>query len=334
MSLWRELRVANKKVVFIALLLSTFLFIAGCDKEGNVVVTDKSDINENQAFQFPLTITDSANRSVTFKESPKRIVTVNPADMEIIYALGGEVVGRPQNSTGTTRPKEAEVAVDIGFPLAINFERIVALKSDLFIGHKRLNTKDVPTLEALGLNVLLTQGDSVDEIISLIEMYGDILDKKDEADALINAIEKEIAEMLAEQQEKQVRALILFGTPRETMAALPQSLAGNLFELVGVENICKDLPGLKAYPTYAQLSLERILEADPDVIYFMSIGDDEKPFKQFQAEMSLIPVWNELTAVKNDRLINLPYELFGANPGPRIVESLQFLKNSLDNLDY
>lgn len=334
MFLWSEFRTAKKKVIFITLLLLVFLFAAGCNKEGNVAITDKSDINENQISQFPLTIIDSANRSVTFQESPKRIVTVNPADMEIIYALGGEVVGRPQNSTGTTRPKEAEAAADIGFPLAINFERIAALKADLFIGHKRLNIKDVPTLEALNLNVVLTRGDSVDEIIGLIEMYGDVLDKKDEADALIHTIEKEITEILAEQQEKPARALILYGTPSETMAALPQSLAGNLFELVGVENICKDLPGLKAYPTYAQISLERILEADPDVIYFMSMGDDEKPFKQFQAEMSLVPVWNQLTAIKNNKLINLPYELFGTNPGPRIVESLQFLKNSLDSLEF
>jgi len=308
--------------------------VIGCGEQGNATIIDKNDIDENQTSPFPITIIDSANRSVTFEESPKRIVTVNPADMEIIYVLGGKVVGRPQKSVGEVRPPEAAVAEDVGRPQVINFEKISALRADLFIGHKRLNIKDVPTLEALNLNVVLTQGDSVDEIIDLIAMYGSILNKQEQANALINTIKEKVAEVSEGNQGRNVKALILFGTPNETMAALPQSLGGNLFELVGVENICKDMPGLKTYPTYAQLSLERILEADPDVIYFMSIGDDKKPFEQFQAEMSHLPVWNELTAIKNDKLINLPYDLFGTNPGPRIIESLQFLKNSLDSLGY
>jgi len=66
----------------------------------------------------------------------------------------------------------------------------------------------------------------------------------------------------------------------------------------------------------------------------MSMGDADKALKQFEDEMSLIPAWNELNAVKNGNLIILPHELFGANPGPRIVDSLEFLKNSLNSLEY
>ncbi len=324
----------KRLVILIILVLAPFLFISGCTGQNDNAITDADNADQQQASQFPLTITDFANRSVTFKKSPKRIVTVNPADMEIIYALGGKVVGRPQKSFGDVRPPEAEKAEAVGRPQVINFEKVSALKADMFVGHKRLNVKDVPTLEALGLNVVLTQGDSVDEVIDLIGMYGNILNKQEQANALVNTIEQEIEKTVKGNQRRDVKALILFGIPNETMAALPQSLAGNLFELAGVENICKGMPGLKTYPTYAQLSLERILEADPDVIYFMSMGDDAKPFERFQAEMANVPAWNKLTAIKNDRLINLPYELFGTNPGPRIVESLQFLQNSLNSLGY
>lgn len=334
MFIWSEFCTARKITVFSILLLLALLLMAGCNSQGDVVDTDKSDIKENQTSHYPLTITDSANRNVTFEESPKRIATVVPADMEIIYALGGEVVGRPQNTSGVIRPQEAATAKDIGFPILINFEKTASLQPDLFIGHKRLNMKDVPTLESLNMDVVLTQGDSLEEIISLIKMYGDILDKEEEANKLVANIEKEIAEIVADNLDRSARVLILFGTPSETMAALPQSLAGNLFEMVSAENVFKDLPGLKTYPTYAQLSLERIFEANPDAIYFMSMGDAEKALKQFEDEMSLIPAWNELNAVKNGNLIILPHELFGANPGPRIVDSLKFLKNSLNSLEY
>lgn len=337
-------RRARKITFSIIIFPLIFLLMVGCNEQGNVSDTDKNDVNDkellsekvndDQTSHFPLTISDSANRSVTFEERPKRIVTVIPADMEIIYALGGEVFGRPKNSSGTIKPPEVESAEDIGHPIEINFEKIAALKADLFIGHKRLNIKDVPTLESLNSNVVLTQGDSVEEIKNLIEMYGNILNEKEKAKTLINTIEKEIAEISSENKDKRPKVLILFGTPNETMSALPKSLAGNIFELAGAENISKDLPNLEAYPTYAQLSLERILEANPDAIYFMSMGESDKALKQFQSEMSLIPAWNELSAIKNDNLIILPHDLFGANPGPRIVDSLQFLKDSLNSLKY
>ncbi len=323
--------------IFIVLLMAIFLLAPGCSNEGEDVtrvIADENDFNLEAKGQFPLMITDSAERKVLFAESPKKIVTVIPADMEIIYALGGEVVGRPQKSFGEVRPPEAAGVEEIGRPQIINFEKIAALDADLFIGHKRLNAKDVPTLESLGMNVLLTQGDSAKEIIDLIKMYGLILDKEAAANELIDNIETEIEKISREFEGQTIKALILYGTPNETMAALPMSLAGNLFEIAGIQNIYQDMPGLKTYPTYAQLSLERILEADPDVIYFMFMGDDVKPFEQFQSEMALVPAWNGLTAIKNDRLIVLPYELFGTNPGPRIVDSLHYLQDTLKDLGY
>ena len=132
---------ADNLRILLVLLLGVFLLAAGCgnDKvDGTGVI-----VEEETEGQFPLTITDSAQRKVLFAESPQRIATVIPADMEIIYALGGEVVGRPQKSFGEVRPPEAATAEEIGRPQIINFEKIAALETDLFIGHKRLNAKDV-----------------------------------------------------------------------------------------------------------------------------------------------------------------------------------------------
>ncbi|SDZ35531.1 iron complex transport system substrate-binding protein [Evansella caseinilytica] len=334
-------------VGFMLLLLLLF-FLSGCSTEQPADSNADDSSSEDQHAQedelvdaepeeeetvYPLTITDLAGREITFERRPERIVSVIPADMEIIYALGGEVVGRPQATNGTVEPEEAAAVEEIGYPLGINYETIVSLQADLFIGHTRLNVDDVSTLQALELNVILSQGDSMDDIKNLIHMYGDLLDRKAEANALIADIEKQVADITAVQREEPVKVLILFGTRDETMAALPQSLAGNLFELAGAENISAGLPHLDNYPTYAQLSLERILEADPDAIYFMAHGDAEEAKQRFEMEMSANPAWNNLNAVKNNNIIVLPHELFGTNPGPRIVDALAFLKDSLDSLE-
>lgn len=332
------------------LLLMLVLILVGCsnteetansaptetEKQGEVEeVNNEEHVDEEVVGgALPFTIIDHAGREVTFEKYPERIATVIPGDMELIYSLGGEVIGRPQISSGIFRPAEVESVEEIGFPLEINFEKLVSLQADLFIGHARLNFDDVATLESLGIDVILTKGDSLEDITSLIDMYGKILNRTSESESLLTTIEDRINEITASNnRETPLRTLVLFGTRDETMAALPQSLAGNLFDIAGAENIARDFPKLDLYPTYAQITHERILEANPDAIYFMAHGDAEEALQQFQSEMATNPIWNHLDAVKSDNLIILPQELFGTNPGPRIVDALEFLKESIDSIE-
>lgn len=333
----KKSKVSSRILTLISLGLSLVLFV-GCNTKptssNEKIVEEKTVKLAEDLNQYPLTIVDLADREVTFESMPERIVTVVPSDMEIIYALGGEVVGRPLSSSGIVRPEQAATLPEVGYPLGVNFEVITSLEADMFIGHARLNLGDVQTLESLGIEVVLTKGDSLEDIKSMIKMYGHILERQEEALRLIDEIDRKVTEMTSNKRENPIKALILFGTRDETMAALPQSLAGNLFELAGAQNISDGLPRLDMYPTYAQLSLERVLEADPDVIYFMAHGDAEVAKQQFEKHMADNPGWNNLTAVKKNNIIVLPHELFGTNPGPRIVDALDFVINSLNNLEY
>ncbi|RKJ16157.1 ABC transporter substrate-binding protein, partial [Butyricicoccus sp. 1XD8-22] len=46
----------------------------------------------------------------------------------------------------------------------------------------------------------------------------------------------------------------------------------------------------------------------------------------FIKEMKKNAGWKDLDAVKNERFIILPSDLFGTNPGTRVTESLEFLQ--------
>ena len=70
-------------------------------------------------------------------------------------------------------------------------------------------------------------------------------------------------------------------------------------------NIADDNEGL-----LEDLSLESVIEADPDYILVMTMGS-EKNAKTYMAEnIENTPAWSELSAVKNGRYIYLPKDLF------------------------
>ena len=70
-----------------------------------------------------------------------------------------------------------------------------------------------------------------------------------------------------------MKALLVYGAPGTYLAALPASLSGDILEKQAEKYIASDFPETKEYPQYAQLSVERIIEANPDVIYLITHGD-------------------------------------------------------------
>ena len=66
--------------------LVLMLLLGGCSQAAPV---------EKGSGQGALKIKDFTGRTLSFDESPQRIVALSTGDMSILYALGGEAVGRP-----------------------------------------------------------------------------------------------------------------------------------------------------------------------------------------------------------------------------------------------
>ncbi|GIN97218.1 iron compound ABC transporter iron compound-binding protein [Siminovitchia terrae] len=276
-------------------------------------------------------VTDFADRTVTFEHVPERIVALSNGDIDIVYAFGDEVVGRP-NSNGGIAIKEAENAEEVGSTHSIDIEKITALQPDVVLGGYPMNLKDVPAIEGTGAKVILTGANSVDDIKKQVGLLGEVLGKEDKSKEIIADIDHKVEEIQSELPEEKPRVLLVYGAPGTNMAALPNSLSGNLLEMAGGENIASDYPGLDSYPQYAQLNTERIIESNPEIILLMSHGNPEEVKDSFTNEMKKNAGWKDLDAVKNDRFIILPSELFGTNPGTQVTESLEFLQKTFKEM--
>ncbi|WP_256760230.1 ABC transporter substrate-binding protein [Cohnella sp. WQ 127256] len=264
--------------------------------------------------------------ALTLNKVPQRIVTLASSDTEIIAALGGNIVGR-STVLGKIYPPEAASIPEVGSAHGINFETLATLKADLVIGSPSLQAQ-VATIEKLGAKVLLNSHNAYNDIQNSIRLYGEVLGKSEEAVKLIKGMDDKLKKVQLNQPKTKPKTLILYGAPGSFVVALPSSYPGNFLEMAGGENVAAKFPKMDTMPQYAELSMERIVAADPDVIYLITHGDPVEVKASFKKELENNPAWKNLGAVKSGQFEVLPNELFAANPGLRAPEAI----NSLNEL--
>src|SRR5690606_13532776 len=98
-------------------------------------------------------------------------------------------------------------------------------------------------------------------------------------------------------------------------AARGDSYVGNMVRLLGAENIAAEEPDSFRLPGFSEYSLERVVEADPDII--IAIRPGPVPNVTTQA-LSTSPVWNSLTAVQEGRVHEVDPIVYIQSAGPRV----------------
>ncbi|PHD68574.1 iron-hydroxamate ABC transporter substrate-binding protein [Bacillus toyonensis] len=312
----------KKSITLCTAILSVFFLLIGCNAKGN----DKASATKTEKGKEKIEITDPSGRKVTFDKTPESFATLSMGDMDIIHALGGKIIGRPD--TKLTLPEELKKAQVIGNAHQPNFEQIASLKPDVLVANNGFQ-KNVPTVEGQGTKVVISTANSVQDIQKNIEIYGAVMKKEDKA--------KELNQKMNDQMKKyekksDVKALLVYGAPGTYLAALPTSLSGDILEKTGGKNIAAGFPEMKEYPQYAQLSVERIIETNPDVIYLITHGDPNSVKKAFEGEMMKNEAWKNLDAVKQNRVVILPPDLFGSNPGTKVTEAMDFMYKSIQDV--
>lgn len=322
-----------RKMTAVLISAAWVIILAGCaagaterDPAANITQQARSV----QAVDDGIAVIDAAGRELKFQKPPERVVSMIPADLEIVHQLGGTVVGGAAGVMDDLGDIGLGKVTEAGDAHNLDFEKILSLQPDLVIGHADLNAKDAGTFESLGMKLLLSKADSYEDIIATIAMYGGLLGREEQASELVTALEERTAAIAPLQEE--VRALIVFGSTESFMAALPGSISGSLLKRLGGINIAEGLPGIERYPEYAQLSMERVVSGNPDIIFFIAHGEAEAVKSKFEEEMKSNDAWRNVNAIKQNRLVILPQELFSTNPGLRVAEALEYMHASLSSV--
>ena len=126
------------------------------------------------------------------------------------------------------------------------------------------------------------------------------------------------------------RALIVWTAANDLYTALPTSFIGDLVKRLGGVNVSDLLAPVDEKLAYAPLDLEAVARIQPDVV--LVINHHAGMLGSAVASglnRAPSPQWQELNAVRQKRVYQLPRPLFAVNPGAQIETALTVLAELL-----
>lgn len=285
-----------------------------------------TDTNTN-AEKVQISTTDRSGNKVELTKVPESVAALSPGDAEVLLELDANVVGVPTMTSKT--PENFKGITEIGNPHTPSLEKIAQVHADVFFAQDTFK-QYAPTVENQGSKVVYTKADSIADIQENVTLFGEILQKENEAKHINEDITEHVQSL--EKNKDKVRTLLVYGAPGTFLAALPSSLVGDILEKAGGENVAADFPKADQYPNYASMSTEKIIEANPQIVMLITHSDPQAVKAAFEKEMKQNTAWKNLDAVKEKRVVILSAQLFGQNPGTKITDALDEMKKHLDEV--
>lgn len=255
---------------------------------------------------------DDAGREISLERAPRRIVSMAPSNTEILFALGlGErVVGV---TSWCNYPPETAGVEKVGDWWAPDYEKIVALEPDLVLAVGTAESELVKRLEGLGLKVFILQAETVLQVPEDIEQVAAITGVPEKGAEVASDLRRRIEAVQGRVGvvTEGERPTVFWVLDADLWTVGPGSFVHDLIVLAGGVNIAGTLGQASG-----QLSLETVLEADPDVI-IIPLLDPSLP-----EALGRLSGWGTLRAVRDGRVYQIDPDVV-SRPGPRIADALE-----------
>lgn len=264
------------------------------------------------------TNTNKSASTETVKEE-QRIVSTTVAVTQILDALELDLVGVPTSTK--TLPERYKEVKEVGNPMSPDMELVKSLRPTEVLSVTTLKVDLEPTFEAAKINATFLDLTSLASMEEAIKSLGQKYNRTEQADQVVSQIDEQITEISKVTEGKtKPTVLILLGVPGSYLVATEKSYIGNLVQLAGGVNIAS---GAKV--EYLASNTEYLQQANPDIILRAAHGMPEEVVKMFDEEFKKNDIWKHFNAVKNDRVYDLPEELFGTTANLAAAEALKSL---------
>jgi ABC-type Fe3+-hydroxamate transport system substrate-binding protein len=224
------------------------------------------------------TFVDQTDRKVTVNLRPKRIVSLVPSLTDILHYLDlqNETIGITRFCVHPTNwLKEKTI---IGGTKNPDINRIISLQPDLILANKEENNKEDVEQLATHFPVWVSDVICLQDQEKLIQQVGEITNRENKAQQLLETITESYKSI--ERIEKEIKVLYLIWQ-KPWMAAGQETFINSVLSALGFVNVVNKT-------RYPVLTIEEIIEINPDVIFLSS---EPFPFKEKHlAELqSLLP---------------------------------------------
>lgn len=313
----------RKRRIFLVLMLSMFV-LASCSGKQDVSGSSAqgSSKEENTSESQSITFTDALGREIAVTH-PERVVTLLGSFCDEWLLAGGSVVGTASDSFTSFDLGLDESVVDVGSHLEPDLEKIIALEPDFVIASSMTDSQIelLDTLEKAGITVAYFYVNNFDDYLASLEVFTRITGRDD----LYEEYGIKVSEQI-EQAKAQIdgsKPTVLFIRAAASSVKVKGSrgtVGGEILADLDTVNIADSNSMLE------DLSLEAIIEADPDYIFVTTQGSNtEAALANVRELLTDNPAWESLTAVKNGNYYVIDKALYNSKPNARWGEAYKQL---------
>ena len=304
------------KIKLLPLFLACLILFCGCSQPAAPV----------EGYTF----TDDLGRAVTVRE-PQRVAALLGSFAQIWMLAGGEVCATADDAWDDLGLALAEDTVNLGNTKSLSLELLLASQPDFILAstNTRQNMEWQQTLDATGIPVAYFDVADFDDYLRLLKICTDITGCSERYE--------EHGTQVAAQIDAVLQACEGAGSPKVLcMRASASSISvknsqnnvlGEMLYTLGCTNIADVNDSL-----LEDLSMEYILQEDPDFIFLVQRGDDTEGMRDYVARtLESDPVWSRLTAVQEGRVYFMDKNLYNLKPNHRWGEAYEKLAEILNN---
>ena len=308
----------------ISLLLATCcLLLAAC---GNSVSPSAS---QNVPADTSVTFTDDLNRQVTV-DRPQRVACLISSFSDIWCLAGGaDAIVAATDATWRyfNLPLRDDV-VNLGNTKELDVERLLACEPDLILasGGTDRNVELEASFSAMGLNAAYFSVDTFADYLRMLKICTEITGKTENYDLYGTQVARQVEAALARQDGSAPSVLYIRATGSSCKVKNSEgSVLGEMLKDLGCINIADRNGGL-----LEQLSIEAILQADPDYIFVVLQSADPADAQAIlQTTLLDNPAWASLTAVQEGRYHVMDPNLYNLKPNAQWGKAYEQLADIL-----
>lgn len=289
--------------------------------------------------RYPLTVSN-CGADVTFPAAPEDVVLLRSSAVPFLATLGvldrvtaraGEYPRDYYDDATWSRLEQIPALTgktDTSGHLQISKEVVIGEEPDLVLGEvdnlsrETLDSVGIPLLEEPAMCAEGIADPGFDDVYAQLELYGRVFDRRPEAAAAIERLERRVRTLTAEPAGARRTAAVLYPTVGGgvTYAYGSRSMADPLLEAAGFDNVFGDTD-----ERVFEVTSEELLGRDPDVLVLLHSGGS--PEDVVDAVASL-PGGRELTAIRERSTLPLLFN-FVEPPTPLSIEGLARIRAQL-----
>ena len=304
---------ALKALIVLACATMLAMVLAACSSQSE---SSSSSSSAQEAEVNGVAFTDDEGNEVVI-DDPQRVVALMGSFARMWELAGGTLVGASDDAFDSyALESDAEMVGDFSDP---NLEAIIALDPDFVIltsgsGGRGGNSSQVDlkdSLEASNIPYAFFNVTTFDDYERMMGILTDITGRADLYEENVAAVSEQIDEIVAKVPDGEtptVALMISYSGGVRLQGSSTQT--GAMLDDLGAINVADMYPSL-----LSDFSVEALLEADPDYIFVLPMGNTAEAAERAMDELiSSNPAWDSLTAVQDGHLIVLEPELYLYKP--------------------